>query len=102
MLPDDYLRKMKQDLAEVEVQVEIEVEAQDGAKTRYEPVSDGQRTARCGDGLPTTGGFASLQPEDADHAVEVCRQQDPMVRCRVQLRLEPENHVTAKRAPAAD
>ena len=29
MLPDDYLRKMKQDLAEVEAQVE--------SKTRYEP-----------------------------------------------------------------
>jgi hypothetical protein len=31
-LPDDYLRKMKQDLSEVEAQVE--------SKTRYEPVSD--------------------------------------------------------------
>jgi hypothetical protein len=29
MLPDDYIRKMKQDLAEVEAQVE--------SKTRYEP-----------------------------------------------------------------
>ena len=29
MLPDDYLRKMKQDLSEVEAQVE--------SKTRYEP-----------------------------------------------------------------
>ena len=49
-----------------------------------------------------TGGFASLQPEDAEYAAEVCRQQDSIVRCRVQLRLEPEHHVTAKRAPAAD
>jgi hypothetical protein len=32
MLPDDYLRKMKRDLAEVEAQVE--------SKTRYEPVLD--------------------------------------------------------------
>jgi hypothetical protein len=32
MLPDDYLRKMKQDLGEVEAQVE--------AKTRYEPDPD--------------------------------------------------------------
>ena len=64
--------------------------------------ADEQRTARCGDGFPKTGGFASLQPEDADYAVEVCRQQDAIVRCRVQLRLEPEHHVTAKRAPAAD
>jgi len=32
MLPDDYIRKMKQDLEEVEAQVE--------AKTRYEPDPD--------------------------------------------------------------
>ena len=32
MLPDDYLRKMRQDLSEVEVQVE--------AETRYKPVLD--------------------------------------------------------------
>jgi len=32
MLPDDYLRKMKQDLCEVEAQVE--------SKTRYEPDLD--------------------------------------------------------------
>jgi hypothetical protein len=32
MLPDDYLRKMKRDLSEVEAQVE--------AETRYEPDSD--------------------------------------------------------------
>ena len=32
MLPDDCLRKLKQDLSEVEAQVE--------SKTRYEPVSD--------------------------------------------------------------
>ncbi|MCX6842548.1 MAG: hypothetical protein NTX53_09745 [candidate division WOR-3 bacterium] len=32
MLPDDYLRKMKQDLSEVEAQVE--------AETRYKPVLD--------------------------------------------------------------
>jgi hypothetical protein len=32
MLPDDYLRKLKQDLSEVEAQVE--------AETRYEPVPD--------------------------------------------------------------
>jgi len=30
MLPDDYLRKLRQDLSEVEAQVE--------SKTRYEPV----------------------------------------------------------------
>ena len=32
MLPDDYLRKLKQDLSQVEAQVE--------SKTRYEPDSD--------------------------------------------------------------
>ena len=32
MLPDDYLRKLKQDLSEVEAQVE--------SKTRYEPDPD--------------------------------------------------------------
>jgi len=32
MLPDDYLRKLKQDLSEVEAQVE--------SKTRHEPVPD--------------------------------------------------------------
>lgn len=32
MLPDDYIRKLKQDLAEVEANVE--------AVTRYEPVPD--------------------------------------------------------------
>ncbi len=32
MLPDDYLRKLKQDLSEVEAQVEVE--------TRYEPDLD--------------------------------------------------------------
>ncbi len=32
MLPDDYLRKMKQDLSEIEAQVE--------AETRYQPVLD--------------------------------------------------------------
>jgi hypothetical protein len=32
MLPDDYLRKMEQDLSEVEAQVE--------SKTRYEPDPD--------------------------------------------------------------
>ncbi|MCX6843949.1 MAG: hypothetical protein NTX53_16930 [candidate division WOR-3 bacterium] len=36
MLPDDYLRKMKQDLGEVEAQVEAQVEAE----TRYSPVLD--------------------------------------------------------------
>ncbi len=73
-----------------------------GSKARRELEADGQRTVRCGDGFPITGGFASLQPEDAEYAAEVCRQQDPIVRCRVQLRLEPEHHVTAKRAPVAD
>ena len=72
------------------------------SKVRRELVTDRQRTGRCGDGFPITGDFASLQPEDAEYAAEVCRQQDPIVRCRVQLRLEPEHHVTAKRAPAAD
>ena len=71
------------------------------SKVRRELVTDRQRTGRCGDGFPITGDFASLQPEDADYAVEVCRQQDSIVRCRVQLRLEPEHHVTAKRTPAA-
>jgi hypothetical protein len=32
MLPDDYLRKLRQDLAEVEAQVE--------SKSRYEPILD--------------------------------------------------------------
>ncbi len=32
ILPDDYVRKMRQDLSEVEAQVE--------AETRYEPVPD--------------------------------------------------------------
>lgn len=40
---------------------------------------------------PITGGFASLQPADADYAVQVCREQDPVVTCRVQWRLEPEH-----------
>ena len=40
---------------------------------------------------PITGGFASLQPPDAVYAVQVCREQDPVVSCRVQLRLEPEH-----------
>jgi hypothetical protein len=92
VLPDDYIRKMKQDLSEVEAQVE--------SKTRCEPDpdfspppdnADEQRTAPCGDGLPLTGGFATLQPEDADYAVEVCRRADSRVGCRVQLRLEPEH-----------
>ena len=41
--------------------------------------------------FPMTGGFALLLPEDADYAVEVCRRQDSVVTCRVQLRLEPEH-----------
>ena len=32
MLPDDYIRRMKQDLAEVDAQIE--------SKTRYEPDAD--------------------------------------------------------------
>ena len=56
-----------------------------------------QRTVPCGDGFPITGGFASLQPEDADYAVEVCRELDSIVGCRVQLRLEPEHHLASKR-----
>jgi hypothetical protein len=62
-------------------------------KNRWQPVplpdefTNEQRTARCGDGLPITGGFASLQPEDADYAVEVCRELDSIVGCHVQLRL---------------
>ena len=40
---------------------------------------------------PKTGGFASLMPEDAAYAVGVCREQDSLVSCRVQLRLEPEH-----------
>ena len=75
-----------------------EVEVMVESKARREPVTDGQRTVRCGDGFPITGGFASLQPEDADYAVEVCRQQDSIVHCRVQLRLEPEHYVVPKRA----
>ena len=90
MLPDDYLRRMKQDLSEVEAQVE--------SKTIRELVTNAQPAVGCGDGLPITGGFASLQPEDADYAVEVCRQQDSIVHCRVQLRLEPEHYVVPKRA----
>ena len=53
--------------------------------------TDEQRTVPCYDGLPITGGFATLQPEDAEYAVEVCREQDSVVSCRVQLRLEPEH-----------
>jgi hypothetical protein len=34
MLPDDYLRKMKQDLGEIEAEAEVE------AETRCEPVTD--------------------------------------------------------------
>ena len=37
MLPDNYLRKMKQDLSEVEAQVEAQVEAEN----RYESDIDG-------------------------------------------------------------
>ena len=65
-------------------------------------LTDEQRIDRSKFESPRTGGFASLQPEDAEYAAEVCRQQDPIVRCRVQLRLEPEHYVTAKRAPVAD
>jgi hypothetical protein len=77
-------------------------------KNRWHPVvlpddcTDEQRIDRCGDGFPITGGFASLQPEDAEYAVEVCRQQDSVVGCRVQLRLEPEHYVIPKRTPPAD
>jgi len=48
---------------------------------------------------PKTGGFASLMPEDADYAVQVCREHDPLVTCRVQWRLEPEHPAPPKRAP---
>jgi len=61
-----------------------------------------QRTGRCGGGFPMTGGFASLQPEDAEYATEVCRQADSTVGCHVQLRLEPEHHVKPKPARPAD
>jgi hypothetical protein len=40
---------------------------------------------------PGTGGFASLQPADADYAVEVCREQDSLVTSPVPLRLVPEH-----------
>ena len=66
-LPDDSLRKQRQDLSETEA--------------------------------PKTGGFASLQPKDADNAVQVCREQDPLVTCRVSLRLEPEYGQAPKRPP---
>ena len=69
-MPDDYLRKLKQDLAE----------------------ANGRKT----------GGFATLMPEDAWHAVEVCREQDPLVSCRVQLRLEAEHPGPPKRQRPAD
>ena len=69
---------------------------------RDSSVSDEQRKVHPGDGIPMTGGFASLQPEDTEYATEVCRQQDPIVRCYVQLRLEPEHYVRPKRAGRAD
>jgi len=51
---------------------------------------------------PMTGGFASLQPPDADCAVAVCREQDPVVTCRVQWRLEPEHPGAWKRQRPKD
>ena len=48
MLPDDYLRKLKQDLSEVEAQVE--------SKTRYEPVSDDLPPSA--DDVPPSGDLA--------------------------------------------
>ena len=50
---------------------------------------------------PKTGGFASLQPKDADYAVQVCREQDPLVTCRVQWRLEPEHGPGPMRQPTS-
>ena len=64
--------------------------------------TDEQRIDRSKVEFRRTGGFASLQPEDAEYAVEVCRQQDSVVGCRVQLRLEPEHYVIPKRTPPAD
>jgi len=51
---------------------------------------------------PRTGGFTSHMPEDAWYAVEVCREQDPVVSCRVQLRLEPEHPGPAQGQRPAD
>jgi len=47
---------------------------------------------------PRAGGFASQLPEDAAYAVEVCRAQDSVVTCRVQLRLEPEHGPAPRRS----
>ncbi len=44
MLPDDYLRKMKQDLAEMESLVE--------SKTRYEPIIEDDPPPDCDAPLP--------------------------------------------------
>jgi hypothetical protein len=48
---------------------------------------------------PLNAGFASLQPNDADYAVQVCREQDPIVTCRVSLRLEPEHPAPPRHPP---
>ena len=64
--------------------------------------TDERPKARPNEGFLITGGFASLQPEDAEYAAEVCREQDSVVSCRVQLRLEPEHHVIPKPARPAD
>jgi hypothetical protein len=58
--------------------------------------TDERWKARPNEGFLITGGFASLQPEDADYAVEVCRELDSIVGCHVQLRLEPEHHERPK------
>jgi hypothetical protein len=64
----------------------------------YGEFANEQRTARCGDGLPMTGGFASLQPEDADYAIEVFREAELRMRSHVrEIRSEPEHYVRPKR-----
>lgn len=63
------------------------------------PKSPGERrTVPCGDGFPIAGGFASLQPEDADYAVEVCLEADLRIGSHVrEIRLEPEHYVRPSR-----
>jgi hypothetical protein len=52
----------------------------------YMPIND--------EPCPMTAGFSSLMPEDADHVIEVCREQDPIVH-RPPTRLEPEHYLAS-------
>jgi hypothetical protein len=110
MLPDDFLRKMKQAVAEADAFVE--------SKTSHEPVLDDrpsydfdqtplpdhedQRPGLSPDGCPVIGRPAPDLPDDAAYAIEVCREADSRIRSRVQLRLEPEHHIIPKRTRPGD